>query len=128
PQTKSVRWGKLPSLLAIAGPDDGGHLPRLLPPVPTSTRVPTTERTIWWQKALASISKRRIRLSTWHQPASRTNLVIEPSGGLRQKAAKSCDPRKGSHASCMARRSSGASTCQAVPDRNGSATASFNTV
>ena len=48
--------------------------------------------------------------------------------GLRQKAAKSCEPRKGSHASCMARRSSGASTCQAVPDRKGSATASFNTV
>ncbi len=26
-------------------------------PCPTSTRVPTSERTIWWQKALASISK-----------------------------------------------------------------------
>ena len=28
-----------------------------LRPRPTSTRVPTRERTIWWQKALASISK-----------------------------------------------------------------------
>ncbi len=31
---------------------DGRFRPR-----PTSTRVPTRERTIWWQKALASISK-----------------------------------------------------------------------
>jgi len=28
-----------------------------LRPRPTSTKVPTRERTIWWQKALASISK-----------------------------------------------------------------------
>src|SRR5256885_15152920 len=30
PQAKTMGWGKLPSPLAVSGPDDLGHLPRLL--------------------------------------------------------------------------------------------------
>ena len=62
PQGQAVRWGDL----AGGGPIPGDRArPRRSPgvslPRPTSTSVPTIERTIWWQNALARISKRRMR-------------------------------------------------------------------
>ena len=43
-------------------------------PRPTSTRVPTTERTIWWQNDVASMSKRSSRASGPSSPARSGDL------------------------------------------------------
>ena len=96
--------------------------------LPTSTRVPTTLRIIWWQKALASISKRRMPSPTSDQAARRTVRTSDASLpsrslGRRQKAEKSCSPISGSHPRRSRSRSSGSSTCQAVPARTGRAPA-----
>ncbi len=70
-------------------------------PWPALTTVPTMLRTIWWQKARAVISKRSTPSPRSVQPAcmhpAHERDAARPSGpglGRRQKAAKSCSPKK----------------------------------
>ena len=56
--------GHLAGRGAVAGREDRRMIaPAERLPRPTSTSVPTIERTIWWQNALAVISKRSSRRS-----------------------------------------------------------------
>ena len=97
-------------------------IPRISParflPVPTSTSVPTMLRTIWWQKALASIQKWRTSPPSppSSQQASVTRRTSDTDGsGRRQNEAKSCSPMSGSAPSRSRSRSSPSSTCHARP-------------
>ena len=60
---------------------------------PAATTVPTIERTIWWQKAVASISKRSTPSPRSVHPARRTRRTsddrllarLRPSGAGRTR-------------------------------------------
>ena len=97
--------------------------PAFFLPDPTSTKVPTIERTIWWQKDDASISKRRRPSPPSIHRASVTTLTVEAFGsvGRRQNDAKSCSPMSASAASLIDDTSRWPDTCHDVDDENGSA-------
>jgi hypothetical protein len=79
-----------------------------------STSVPTIDRTICQQKAVARISNQATPSPTSIQRASSIRrTVVEPGGPPRQKAAKSCSPTKGSAPSCIASKRSSPGTHQA---------------
>ena len=85
------------------------------------TSVPTMERTICQQNAVAVMSKRRTPSPRSCQLDSRTRrTVVEPGGPLRQNVAKSCSPRNGSAPRRSNARSRGWGTHHAVRARNGS--------
>ena len=107
-----------------------GRAPAQARPRPACRRC---ERTIWWQKALASISKRssRRRPRSSHRgrqrPGARATARARPATGFgrRQNDEKSCSPMNGSQASAqqpqVERRGRRARSCAA---RNGSGTRS----
>ena len=90
-------------------------------PWPMSTSVPTIERTICQQNAVARISYRNTPSSITSQcERSTRRTVVEPSGPLRQNAAKSCSPRKGSAPRRSRESSISSGTHHAYRARNGS--------
>ena len=126
PQAEAPRRRHLTGRLAVPGPDHGGHLARAAPPRPTSTSGPTRLRTIWWQKALASISNRRTPSPSVdpagvdHPPhQGRGRLVRAHLGAATERReVVRADERVAAQAHALAGRAA-VSTCQVVPARNG---------
>ena len=88
-------------------------------PVPTSTMVPTIERTIWWQNEDASISKQSREPPASDQPARRTRRTRGPGRPRTgwQNEEKSCSPSSASQAASIRRTSNARPTCQRGPGR-----------
>ena len=89
----------------------GGHRRRILP-TPTSTSVPTIERTICWQNAVARDVEAQHAVAEVVPARRRAPAAPWSSrrGPLRQNEEKSCSPRNGSAASRSSPRSSGSGT------------------
>ena len=119
----AVRPGRRPRGRGRRG--SPGARPARSLPVPTSTSVPTIERTIWWQNALARISnahqrasRRRptVQLGSTFRTGSLSDVEVDLSSpgdrsatlGRRQNDEKSCSPTKCSAAVFIASTSSGA--------------------
>ena len=106
--------------------------------VVTVTVVALVVVSVFWQNAVARISKRRIRSSGSVHRARRTRRTVvggsRPSAAAgpgftrRQNDAKSCSPMSGSQPRRIAGTSSGWGTCHAVPARNGSGAREARTV
>src|SRR6266851_5155432 len=97
---------------------EGARAPR-----PTSTRLPTMLRTMWWRK-LSADSRTATRSPRDSSRAERTVQVgVRPRPGEAQKAEKSCLPRSEASASRIASTSMAKRGCQATRRRSGWATA-----
>src|SRR6266581_3155827 len=91
-------------------------------PRPTSTRLPTMLRTMWWRK-LSADSSTATRSPRARSLAERTVQVgVRPRPGEAQNAEKSCLPRSDASASRIAPTSRAKRGCQATRRRSGWAT------
>ena len=131
PQAQAVGRSRLAGRGPGPGSHDGGHFPGLAPararPRPGCRR--------WSAPSAGRTTTPRSRSAASRPPGRPSGRRAPPAparppatGGRRQNDEKSCSPYSGSQASRMAARSSGRSTCQAVPAVNGSATGWLRTV
>ena len=101
PQAQPVGGASCPPAARSRGPEDRQHSPRGAAAGPTSTRVPTIERTIWWQNAVACDLEAQHAVTEIVPRASSTRRTsvtgsrLGPGFGRRQNDAKSCSPMQG---------------------------------
>ena len=91
-------------------------------PRPTSTRLPTMFRTMWWRKLSADSEMARLAPGSPSAPSAPCRWACDPRPAAAQKAEKSCLPRS-ARSPPASRRRRGEARMPGVRRRNGWATA-----